>query len=33
MICSMLLMPLTMSSVEVVPFLKTLSNTERLPST
>ncbi len=27
------LMPLTISSVEVVPFLNTLSNTERLPST
>ena len=33
MTCSIFLMPLTMSSVEVVPFLNTLSSTERLPST
>ena len=30
---SIFLMPLTMSSVEVEPFLNTLSMTERLPST
>ena len=30
---SIFLMPLTMSSVEVEPFLNTLSSTERLPST
>jgi len=33
MMVSIFLMPLTMSSVEVVPFLKMLSSTERLPST
>jgi hypothetical protein len=33
MTSSMCLMPLTMSSVEVVPFLNTLRSTERLPST
>jgi len=33
MTSSIFLMPLTMSSVEVEPFLKTLSRTERLPST
>ncbi len=30
---SIFLMPLTMSSVEVMPFLNTLISTERLPST
>ena len=33
MTASIRLMPLTILSVEVVPFLNTLSSTERLPST